>query len=116
MAESAQLLANILGNKGFNTHVTSVEGRFGETSGFQSFLDVKAEVCDVGDELGVCLRLIEPAHDPKANAHSILLHERWNDRVQWPFARLERVGMILFECEKRAAVLQHESGSGRHQT
>ena len=41
---------------------------------------------------------------------------RWNDRVQWPFARLERVGMILFECEKRAAVLQHESGSGRHQT
>src|SRR5712691_2979789 len=101
MAQSAQLPANILGNEGFDIHVTSVEGGFCETSGFQSFLDVKAEVYDVGDELGVCLGLIERSHNPKADAHSILFHECRDDRVQWPFARLERVGMILFECEER---------------
>ena len=116
MAESAQLPANIFGNEGFDIHVTSVEGGFGEASGFQSFLYVEVEVCDVGDELSVCLRLVEPSHDPKADAHSILFHEPRNDRVQWPLARLEHVGMILFECEERAAVLQHESGSGRYQT
>ena len=116
MAESAQLPADIFGNEGFDIHVTSVEGGFREAPGFQSLLDVKAEICDVGDELGLRLRLIESSHDPKADAHSILFHERRNDRVQWPLARLERVGMILFECEERAAVLQHESGSGRYQT
>src|SRR3989442_15908612 len=81
MPESDQFVANLLRDEGFDIHITSVEGDFGEASGFEGFLDIQAKVCDVGDKLGVCLRLIEPAHDPKPDMHSVLLHESRNDRV-----------------------------------
>src|SRR5712671_6966128 len=73
MSESDKFLANILRDQGFDIHITSVEGRFGETSGFEGFLDIQAEIGNVGDELSVCLRLIEPAHDPEPDAYSVLL-------------------------------------------
>ena len=73
-----------------------------------------AVVDDAGDELGVRLRLVEPAHDAEPDLHVALLHETRNDGVQRALARRQHVRMSAFEREERPAVLQHEAGIRRH--
>ena len=66
-------------------------------------------VHDVGNELRVRLRLVQPAHDAEADVHVALLHEGRNDGVERPLARRERVGMVGIHLEQPAAILQREA-------
>src|SRR5262249_14638103 len=112
VSKSGKFAANRFGNELFNADVASLESSFGETARLQSFLDRKSIIRNVGDELGMCLRLIEAAHDAKANAHAILLHKRRDDGVQWPLARCQRVRVVWFQCEERSTIMQNEPCTG----
>src|SRR5262245_41345537 len=101
--------ANRFGNELFDTNVASLERSLRETACLESFLNGEAIIRNAGDELGMSLRLIEAAHDSKADANAILFHERRNDGVQWPLARSQRVRVICFHREKSSPVVQHEA-------
>src|SRR5262245_51446711 len=94
-----QLAANRFGNELFDADVASLESSFRETAGLESFLNRETIIRNVGDELSMSLRLIEAAHDSKADTHAIFLYERGNDGVQWPLARSQRVWMVRFHGE-----------------
>ncbi len=68
-------------NQGFNPDVTSGKGSLREATGLQRFLNVKAVIGDVGNELRVGLRLIPAAQDPEADLDAVFFHERGNDCV-----------------------------------
>src|SRR6266478_7240651 len=88
--------------------------RDGESGRFDRGLDIHAVVHKVGDKLRVGQRLVWTTHDAKADVQVALLHKSWNDRVKWPLARLQRVGMAGIEHEQRSPVLQREAHSADH--
>lgn len=67
VSQRGQFAPNGFGNQGFNVYIATLKRTFSEESGFQSLLDIEAVIGNVGDELGMSLRLIEPAHDPETN-------------------------------------------------
>jgi len=116
VSQRGQFAANGFGNQRFNVYIATLKGTFREASGFQRLLDIEAVIGNVGDELGMSLRLIEPAHDPETNTDAVLFHECRDDRMQRPLARGQGVRMIRLHCEERASVVQDEAGSGRNDT
>ena len=66
----------------FQLNVAAAKSVFGETRRFESRLDVHLEIHNVGDELGVSLRLVPASHDPECHARLAFLRKRRNDRVQ----------------------------------
>jgi len=99
MPQCRQFLPNLFRHQRFDVHIASLETSFREAAGFHRFLNVESVIRNVRHELGVRLRLIESTHDAEADTHTVLFHERRNDRVQRPLAWRERVGMLVFEGE-----------------
>src|SRR5262249_53508027 len=109
MPKRGESKANRFGNQLFDADVATLECSLREPAGLESLLNRKTIIRDVRDELRMSLGLIEAAHDSKANADAVLLHESRNNRVQGTFARSQSVRVIGFHCEKRAAVMQNET-------
>src|SRR5262245_30547827 len=61
------------------------------------------------------LWLIEAAHYSKPDPDAILFHESRDNRMKGTLARPKRVGMVRFQREQRAAIVEHEPGSMRDQ-
>ena len=113
--ERRQFAANGFGNLRFDTDIAALESAFRKASRLQRFLNVEAIIRNIRDELGVSLGLIESTHDSKTNTDAVLLHEGGNNRVQWPLARGQRVGVVRLQCEQRTAVMQDEARAGRNE-
>src|SRR5207247_1328973 len=103
------------GDQRFDLHVTSREGALREPAGLERLLDVQTVVDDVRDELGMGLRLIEPAHDAEPDPDVAFLQERGNDRVQRPLPRSDGVRMVLVQRKKPAPVVQGEAAAMWHE-
>src|SRR5205814_405305 len=87
VAQRLQFATDRVGYERFDVDVAPGERSLGEPAGFESLLNVQAEVDDIADELGVGLGLIESAHDPEPDLHATFFHEGRDDRVKRPFAR-----------------------------
>src|SRR5271166_3394530 len=81
----------------------------GEARLFLRSLDVHVVVNNIRNKLRMSKRLIEAAHDAKANVLLAVLHERGNDGVERALATGKRIGRRGIEREKASAVLQGES-------
>ena len=80
------------------------------------FLDVHAEVDDVGDDLRVGLRLVVAAHHAERHHRAPVLREhRRHQRVQRPLVRADLVRMTRLQRESRAAVVQRDAGVAGHE-
>src|SRR5688572_803751 len=115
VTERAKFLERRFGNQWFDTDIATFERRLREPAGFKRLLNRQAEVCDVCDELGVRLGLIEPAHNAEAYPVTILLHEARNDCVQGALTRGQRVGVIGLQGEERAAIVQGKTRTLRYE-
>src|SRR5262249_2454139 len=87
MTKRCKFATNRFGNELFDADVAALESAFRETAGLESFLNRKIIIRNASDELGMCLRLIEAAHNSKADSHTVFFHKRGNDGVQWSLAR-----------------------------
>src|SRR5262249_28945474 len=85
-----------------------------ESRRFQRSLKIHAVVHEVRNKLRVSQRLVRASHDAKADMNVAALHERRNDRVEWPLARLQCIGMVAVENKQRSAILQWKSHSIHH--
>ncbi len=99
----------------FHDHVASAERQLRHARRLERRLDVHPLIDDVADELRVRLRLIPAAHDAEGDSHLVLRHEAWNDRVERPLARLERVRVGRVDAEETTAALKHEPRALRNQ-
>src|SRR6266852_3706312 len=70
-----KLAANRFGNQLFNIDIAALESTLRKASALQRFLNIEPIVCNVGDKLGMSLRLVESTHNSKANPDAIFLHE-----------------------------------------
>jgi hypothetical protein len=65
MAKPSELFARLGGDAIFHLNIATCKGCFVKPCSLESFLNVHPKVRDVGNELGMRLRLIKSAHDPK---------------------------------------------------
>ena len=99
-------------NAAFDLHIASVERAFGEPRRFERHLHVHVEIDDVGDELGVGLRLVPSAHNAEPDGDVAFAHEGGNDGVQRPLVAGERIGFARLEIEALAAIVEREADAG----
>src|SRR5262245_7566989 len=78
--EFFELAARFFGPQFPAIDVTAAERAFREPPRLERLLHVEPEVGDVGDELRVRLRLVEPAHDPETDLHVASRHEGGDER------------------------------------
>ena len=84
-----------------------------EARGVARLLQVHPEIEQIHEHLAMALRLhVAPHHAERHQRHAVLRHERGNDGVERPLARLQVVGMTFLEREQGPAVLQAESEVG----
>ena len=107
VAQTGEFFSCRLRNELLHRNVAAGERSLREAADLERLLHVETEVGDVGDELRVRLRLVEPAHDAEPDLHVAFRHEGRNDRVERPLSRRHLIGMPVFEREQRAAVVEH---------
>jgi hypothetical protein len=77
-------------------------------------LHVHVEVDQIHQNLYVPLRLLIATHNAERQPRLAILHdEGWDDRVIWPLAGLDAVGMLQIEDEEPSPVLEHDAGVPR---
>src|SRR5262249_13603123 len=116
VAFCCQLVSRRLRKAALHCHVAAAEAAFGEPRRFERGLNIHFEVNDISDKLRMRLRLIPPTHDAKRHSRVPMLHERWNDGMQRPFASRQGIWRCGIEIEQRTTVVQNESGAGGHDT
>src|SRR5919201_6803417 len=76
VTELHQLASSARGHQRLDIDVTAAERPLCEASGLERFLHIEPEINDVGYELRVGLRLIEPTHDAEADLNVALRNKR----------------------------------------
>jgi len=112
VALGGKFVAGFLGEAIFHLQVAAIEGAFCEARGFEGGLDIHFVIGEIGDELGVSLRLIPATHDAEGYADVSSLSEGRNDGVAGTFVSGKGVGRIGIEGEERATIVQNETGIG----
>src|SRR5262245_32863755 len=64
-----ELASRLFGHQFLDVDVTAAERALREPPRLERLLHIEPEVGDVGDELRVRLRLVEPAHNPEPDLH-----------------------------------------------
>src|SRR6267154_1764804 len=62
-----------------------------ETRGLERLLDVHAVINHVRNKLRVRQRLVRPSHDSETDMLIPMFHESWNDGVERPLSRSQRI-------------------------
>src|SRR5262245_42844646 len=83
--------------------------------GVSGLLNIHSEVDHVAEDLNMPLSLHVSSHQSEAQPGPLILgDEGRDDRMEWPLARLESIGMCGVEGKEAAAVLEGKAQVARH--
>src|SRR5258708_20808292 len=93
----------------FDGHIATARRFLEEPRRPQRLLQIHAEVHYVGHELGMSQRLVCAAHDSESNMFVTAFHKGGNDGMKRTLSAGQNIGMIAFERETPAAIVENET-------